>query len=56
MPTDSYVYTAKQLAKCMMRNLRGPVRTQKTSTQKTGNYNMSTQNIPNSHVCSTYKI
>ena len=40
MPNDFYFYIVRHIAKCMMRNLRCTVRTQKTSTQ----------NIPNLHV------
>ena len=32
--------------------LVGPVRTQMTNTEKTNKSEMSTQNIPNLHVCS----
>ena len=53
MPHDSYLYLSIQLAKCMMSNFCGPVRTQKMSTLKISNYEMSTQNIPNLYVCYT---
>ena len=53
MPNYSYLYLAIKLEKCMMRNLCGLVRTQKTSTQKMSDSKMNNQNIPNLHVCST---
>ena len=56
MSTDSYFYLSRQLANFMMRNLRGPVITQKTSTQNISIFKMSTQNIPNSHIFSTDDI
>ena len=56
MPTDSYLYLARDLSKCMMRNLRGPIRKKNMSTQSMINYKMSTQNIPYFHVCSTFDI
>ena len=43
MPTESYFYLARYLAKCMTSNLCGPEIAQKMSTQKMGNYKMSTQ-------------
>ena len=52
MPTDSYFYPARQLKKFTIINLRGPVRTQKTSMQNMSNSKMSTQKIPNLHACS----
>ena len=53
IPTDSYFYPERKLAKYMMRNLRGPVRTQNMITQKMSNSKIITQKIPNLHVCST---
>ena len=55
MPTDSYLYLEIHLANFIMRfNLyAGPVRMQITNTQNMNNYDMSTKNIPNSHVCSS---
>ena len=55
MPTDSYLYLARQLAKCAMINLRGPVRTQNMSTYIMSYSKISTQKIPSLHVCSTDK-
>ena len=54
VPTDSYFYLSRQLAKCTMRfNMPiGPVRTQMTNTQNMNNSEMSMQNISNLHVCS----
>ena len=37
MPTDSYFYLERQLAKFMMSNLHGLVRRQNTSTQNMSN-------------------
>ena len=42
MPYDSYIYLTRQISKCMMR----------LNVQKMNNSETSTQNIPNSHVCS----
>ena len=56
MPTDSSLYRARELSKCMMRNLCGPITTQNMSTQKMSNSKMTIQNIPNSHVCSRDEI
>ena len=53
MPTDSYLCLSRYLPRCMMRNPRDTVITQKTSTKKISNSKMSMQNILNSHVCST---
>ena len=53
MPTYSYFYLARKLAKCRMSDSHVPVRTQKMSTQNMSNSNMSTQKIPNLHLCST---
>ena len=52
MPTDSYFYLEIQLDNCMIRfNMSvGPVRTLMTNTQDMNNYDMSTQNIPDSNV------
>ena len=50
MPTDSYFYTARYIAKFMISNSSGPVRRQNMSNSK-----MSAQNVPNSRVCSTNK-
>ena len=57
MPTDSYLYLAIQLAKCMMRsNLHiGPVRMKMNNIQNMNNYEMSMKNIPISHVYSLGK-
>ena len=59
-PTDSYFYTSKHLAVCMMRSDTfnshvEPVRTQMTYMQKMNISEMNTQNIPNLYVCSFYK-
>ena len=43
IPTESYLYLARQLENYTMSNFHGLVRTYKKSTQK----------IPNLHVCST---
>ena len=53
MPSDSYFYLTIQLAKFVMINSRGPVITQNMGTQKMSNSKISTQNIPNLHVCYT---
>ena len=67
MPTDSYFYPSRQLAKFMtstqiMSNSCGLVRMQKMSAQWMITFhfsvrikNMSTQNMSNLHVCSTNK-
>ena len=55
MATDSYFYLERHIETFMMSNSRGPIRTQNISMQRMSNYNMSTKNIPNSHVCSTVK-
>ena len=55
MPNDCYLYLTRQLEPCIMRNSRGPVRTQNMRTQRMSNYKMSTQNIPKFHVFSTDK-
>ena len=49
VPTDSYFYLSRKLAKCMMRfNMcNGPARTQMNTTQKMNNSEISMQNIPN---------
>ena len=54
MTTDSHFYLARHLEKCTMRfNMRvGPVRTKMNTTQNMNNSEMSTQKIPNLHVCS----
>ena len=53
VPTDSYFYLARQLAKRTMRvNMRVcPLRMKMTNTQKMNCFETSTQNIPNLHVC-----
>ena len=53
MSTDSYFYIARHFEKCMMRfNMRvGIVRTKMTNTQTMNDYEIITQNIPNSYVC-----
>ena len=57
-PTDSCLYLSRQISKCMMRlnSHVGPVRMQRTNTQKINNSDISTQNIPNLHVCYTENI
>ena len=57
VPTDSYFYTERQLAKCMIIfNIPvGPVIIQTTNTQRMNNYETSIQNIPNLHGCSSYE-
>ena len=54
VPTESYFYLARQLAKCMMRlnSHVVPIRTKTTNTRKMNSSEMITQKIPNSHVCS----
>ena len=52
IPTESYLFIAIHLANFMMRNLRGPVRTQNMSTQNMSNYKISTKKMSNLHVCS----
>ena len=54
VPTDSHFYLARQLTNCMIRlNFHvGHVRTKITNTLKMNIYEMSTQNIPNLHICS----
>ena len=54
-PTNSYFYLARNLAKCTMRlnSHVGPLITQMTNTQKMKISEMSTQEIPNLHVCSS---
>ena len=51
--TDSYFYLARQLANFMMKFSMhvSPVRTQMANRQKMNNSYMSSQNIPNLHVC-----
>ena len=53
MPTDSYFYLARNIVKCMMSNLCGPVRMQKMNMQNMSNSKISTQKMSNLHVCST---
>ena len=57
MPNDSYFYLERHLSVCMMRFSIsvGPVTTQMTNTQNMNNSDMSMQNIPNLHVCSSDK-
>ena len=43
MPTASYFYLSRHVAKCMMRNLHVSVRIQNIITQNMSNYKMSTQ-------------
>ena len=54
VPTDSSFFLSSQLDQCLIRlNYHVvPVITQMTNTQKINNYEMSTQKIPSSHVCS----
>ena len=54
-PNKNYFDLEIQLVKCMMKlNLRvGPVIMQITNSQKINISEMNTQNIPNSHVCSS---
>ena len=53
MPTESYLYLSIQLAKFTMKfNMRVvPVITQNIIMQNMNNSDMSTQKIPNLHVC-----
>ena len=53
IPTDSYFYLAMYIAKYTMRNFHGTIRAQNISMQKMRNYNISTQNMSNLHVCYT---
>ena len=57
MPTDSYFNLVRHIVRCMMRfNMRvGSVITKMTNMQKMNNYEMNTQNIPNSDFCSSYE-
>ena len=52
IPTDSYLYLARQLAECMMRfNVSVcSVRMQITKAKNMNNFETSTQKIPNLHV------
>ena len=54
VPTSSYLYISRHFSKCTTRfNMCvGPVRTQMTNTKSMNNSDMSTQKIPNLHVCS----
>ena len=53
MPTESYHYLSRHLAKCMTINSCGPVRTRNKSTQNMSNSKMSSQKIPNLYAYST---
>ena len=54
VPTEIYLYVARKIKKCMMIfNMSvGPLITQMTNAEAMNNYEMSTQNITNLHVCS----
>ena len=58
MSTEIHFYLAIYIEKCIIRfNICvSPVRTQMTNTQKMNNDEISTQNIPNLHVCYLEKV
>ena len=57
MPTDTYLYPSRQLAKMMMINFRGSVITQNMSTKKMNNSRglVRRQNMSNQRGCYTDK-